>query len=252
MTVITVDDVDIHLTERGTGRPVLLLHGGAGPQSVEGFAELFASTRGVRVLTPTHPGFGGTPRPEALDTVRELARRYVGLLDALELTDVTVVGNSLGGWIAAEMTLLGSPRIRQVVLVDAVGIEVPGHPVVDFFALSMAEVAEHSYFEPHRFRIDLDALPAPQKAAMAANRATLAVYGGATMVDPGLRARLGDSKVPALVVWGEADRIADADYGRAFADAFPNGRFVLLPGTGHVPQIETPELLCATIGDALD
>jgi len=48
---------------------------------------------------------------------------------------------------------------------------------------------------------------------------------------------------PTLVVWGDSDRIADADYGRAFAEAIPGARFQLLKDTGHLPQIETPEPL---------
>jgi pimeloyl-ACP methyl ester carboxylesterase len=69
------------------------------------------------------------------------------------------------------------------------------------------------------------------------------------MVDPTLRPRLGDVTVPVLVLWGESDRIADPDYGRAYAAAIPGGRFRLLTGTGHVPQVETPALLLAAIQD---
>jgi pimeloyl-ACP methyl ester carboxylesterase len=242
-----IGPVDVTLTERGTGAPVLLLHGGGGPQTVSGFADLLAATRPLRVLTPVHPGFGGTPRPAALDSVGGLARAYAALLDELDLTDVTVIGNSIGGWITAELALLGSPRIDRVVLVDAVGIEVPGHPVVDFFALTMDEVAQHSYYTPAAFRIDVDALPPAAREAMAGNRATLAVYGGTGMTDPTLRDRLADVKAPTLVVWGEADRIADPDYGRGFAGAIPGAAFELLAGTGHLPQVETPELLRDTL-----
>jgi pimeloyl-ACP methyl ester carboxylesterase len=61
-----IGPVEVTIAEYGSGQPFLLLHGGAGPASVTGFAELFAATHDVRVLVPTHPGFGGTPRPEAL------------------------------------------------------------------------------------------------------------------------------------------------------------------------------------------
>ncbi|KAA0940212.1 alpha/beta fold hydrolase, partial [Streptomyces apricus] len=118
------------------GRPFLLLHGGGGPQTVTPFAALLAEQRPARVLTPFHPGFGGTPRPEWLADVPALARVYARLLDALDLRDVTVVGNSIGGWIAAELALLGSERVGGVVLVNAVGLRVPGHPVADTFPLT--------------------------------------------------------------------------------------------------------------------
>jgi pimeloyl-ACP methyl ester carboxylesterase len=240
-------DVALSLTERGEGRPVLLLHGGAGPQSVGAFAELLASSASVRVFTPTHPGFAATPRPDSLESARGLAVLYCELLIELGLHDVIVVGNSLGGWIAAEMALVDPTRLAGLVLVDAVGIEVPDHPVVDFFSLTLDQVAQLSYHDPVAFRIDPDALPAPVRAAMPGNREALKVYGGATMVDPGLAGRLEEVATPTLVLWGESDQIADADYGRAFAAAIPGARFQLLMETGHVPQIETPGLLAEAI-----
>ncbi len=152
--------VEVTVTEYGSGQPFLLLHGGAGPQSVTGFAERFAAAHDVRVLVPTHPGFGGTARPESLSSVPGLAALYNSLLDRLDLTDVTVMGNSIGGWIAAEIALLISPRVSGIVLIDAVGMEVAGHPVADFFAMTMDQVFDRSFHDPrHAFRIDPATLP---------------------------------------------------------------------------------------------
>ena len=202
----------------------------------------------MHVITPTHPGFGGTVRPDGLRTPGQLAMLYLGLLDDLGLTGITVIGNSVGGWIAAEMAVAGSGRLKGVVLVDAVGIEVPGHPVAEFFSLTLDQVAEFSYHEPDKFRIDPAKVPPAQLAAMPGNRAALAVYGG-KMVDVALKDRLSAVSLPVLVLWGESDRIVDPEYGRALAAAIPNARFELLEGTGHVPQVETPELLASRIGD---
>jgi pimeloyl-ACP methyl ester carboxylesterase len=98
---------------------------------------------------------------------------------------VTVAGSSVDGWIAAEIALLGSPRVASVVL-DAAGLQLEDHPAADFFSLTMAQVAELSYYHPDAFRIDLDSLPAPAKAMVAGNRAALATYGGTAMADPAL------------------------------------------------------------------
>jgi pimeloyl-ACP methyl ester carboxylesterase/quercetin dioxygenase-like cupin family protein len=240
--------VPVTYSDRGAGRTFLLLHGGAGPQSVTGFADLLAAEGPARVIVPVHPGFGGTPRPAGLTTAAGLARLYVSLLDDLGLTDVTVVGNSLGGWVAAEMGLAGSPRITGIVLADAVGIDVPGHPVADFFSLTLDQVAELSYHNPDAFRIDPATMPPEARAAMAGNREALAVYGSA-MTDPGLSARAARITVPTWVVWGDSDRIADPEYGRAWAAAIPGAEFRLLTETGHVPQIESPAKLLGVIGE---
>jgi pimeloyl-ACP methyl ester carboxylesterase len=248
-TTVHIGHHEITLTDQGTGHPVLLLHGGAGPASVTAFAERLASDE-TRVLVPAHPGFGGTPRHESLTTIRELASIYIGLLDELDLHGVTVIGNSIGGWIAAEMAVAGSPRLAGVVLVDAVGIEVPGHPVADFFSLTLPQVAELSYHDPVRFRIDPAALPPAAQREMAGNRAALSVYAGEpSMVDPTLRTRLAGVTAPALVVWGDSDRIVDPDYGRAYADAIPGATFLLLNQTGHLPQLENPDELEKAVTD---
>jgi pimeloyl-ACP methyl ester carboxylesterase/quercetin dioxygenase-like cupin family protein len=249
VTVDGVGPVPVTVTERGEGRPFLLLHGGAGAQSVDGFADLLATQHPARVLVPTHPGFGGTARPEGLDSIRSLARLYTRLLDDLGLTGVTVVGNSIGGWIAAEIALLGSPRVSGVVLVDAAGLELGDAPVPDFFSLTMDQVADLSYYRPDAFRLDLDHLPDQQKALMAGNRAALGVYAGRAMADPSLLDRLPSVTVPVLVIWGEADRMIPVEHGRAYAKAIPDARFLLLPEAGHLPQFEAPDRLLTAVWD---
>jgi pimeloyl-ACP methyl ester carboxylesterase len=79
---------------------------------------------------------------------------------------------------------------------------------------------------------------------MPQNRESLKIYsGGASMTDPTLKGRLANVKVPVLVLWGEADKIVDQEYEKAFAQAFPKGSFEQLDKTGHMPQIETPDQL---------
>jgi pimeloyl-ACP methyl ester carboxylesterase len=252
VAVADVGPVEVTVDDYGSGQPFLLLHGGAGPQSVTGFAERFAAAHGVRVLVPTHPGFGGTKRPEPLTTIPALAALYRALLDRLDLTDVTVIGNSVGGWITAELALLASPRVSRIVLIDAVGIEVPGHRVADFFSLTMDQVFALSFHNPEPFRVDPASLPAAAQAIAAGNRAALAAYAGTSMSDPALAPRLGAVKVPNLVLWGEDDGIVDADYGRAYAAAIPDARFQLLPATGHSPQLETPDQVDQAISASIE
>lgn len=219
----------------------LILHGGAGPQSVAAFAELLSEKD--TVLAPAHPGFNGTPRPEGMDTMHDLAVHYATLLREQKLDDVTVVGNSIGGWIAAELALLHDPRVTKLVLVDAAGLRVDAEPAADFFSMTMDQVAELSYYEPDKFRIDLSTFSDQQKAGMAGNRAALQAYAGSAMADPTLLGRLPGVDVPTLVVWGEADRMIPVANGKAYAEAIPGARLELIPDAGHLPQLETPQKL---------
>ena len=254
---LTLDsgDVDLSFTvdERAEGHPFLLLHGGGGPQTVTGFAALLAEQRPARVITPVHPGFGGTARPDWLTDVPTLAQVYVRLLDELGLEDVTVVGNSIGGWIAAEIALLHSDRVSSVVLVNSVGIHVPGHPVADPSTLTPAELSALAFHDPAKFAVEPSTLSEAQRAVAAANQAALQVYSGPhTMADPTLRERLAKVTHPVLVAWGESDQVVDTAYGLACADAIPGARFELLLRTGHMPQIESPEQLLSVVWDFAD
>ena len=219
--------VDVKVDEMGSGRDVLVLHGGGGPVTVAGLAAHLAAS--AHVLMPTHPGWEGTVRPDWIASVDDLAMLYLRLLRDRGLSDVTIVGSSMGGWIALEMAArdLGG-LIGRIVVVDGVGIVVEGEPGADFFALTPRGVAEHAYHEPDRFFVDPATLPPERLALMRGNMAALKAVAGSEMADPKLRGRLGDVDIPALVLWGESDRIQTPAYGRALAATLPEGRFELI------------------------
>ena len=217
----------------------LLLHGGGGVLTMSGFADLLAERTDARVLLPTHPGFGGTPRKDSVRDVRDLAASYVGMLEELDLADVTVIGNSFGGWLAAEIALLHSPRVSRAVIVDGIGIEVADRPLTDVSGLSVADVQKLSWHDPSKAPVPPSAGgtgPSPDVLALIG-------YTGPTMSDPTLLKRLAGIEIPVRVLWGESDRIAGPEYGKVYADAIPSAMFTLLPRTGHLPQLETPEEL---------
>lgn len=247
----------IRVDERGAGQPVLLLHGGAGPASVTGLAEVLAA-RGLRVLTPVIPGFDGTAGSDRLRTVADLAAGFRQLLDLLDLRDVLVVGNSVGGWIATQMGVDeqtahdaaesdGPARVGGLALLNAVGVAIDGHPITDISATPPSRLADYVFHDPDRFRLDPTSLPAGRLAAMQANAAVLDNYAGDPyMHDPALRARLAAVRLPVLVAWGESDGIVDLGYGRAYAASFAGendegARFVVIRDAGHQPQLEQPE-----------
>jgi pimeloyl-ACP methyl ester carboxylesterase len=250
LVVPGIGPVPVTYTDSGTGQPVLLLHGGAGPFSVAGFGALLSAAH-YRVIVPVHPGFDGTPRPAGLSTMAGLAAVYASLLRELDLSGVCVIGNSIGGWVAAELALAesaapGSP-VGSVVLVDAAGLHIDGAPVPDFFSLTLDQVAELSYYNPDAFRIDPAALPPERAAAMTANSGALLEYAGTAMADPGLLGRLPAITLPVLVVWGAADRMIPVEHGKAYADGIPGARLRMISKAGHLPQLETAEELLAAV-----
>ncbi|MFI8227317.1 alpha/beta fold hydrolase [Streptomyces sp. NPDC085900] len=225
-----------------TARPVLVLHGGGGPATVAGLAQHFSST-GAPTIAPVHPGWDGTPRPDWCTGIDDLALTYLHLLEDNDLTDVVVVGSSLGGWIAAEMAVRDNARrVGGLVLIDAVGIHVESEPITDFFALDPRAAAEYSWHDPDRFYVDPAALPAEELARRQGNMATMRLLAGDPyMHDPKLMRRLGRVRQPTLLVWGESDRIVTPEYGAAYAKAFGNGRLEVVPEAGHLPHVEQPD-----------
>jgi pimeloyl-ACP methyl ester carboxylesterase len=222
-------------TDQGEGRAFLLLHGGAGAASMRGLSAALAKTG--RAIVPTHPGFDGEPRPERFARIEDLVLAYLELIERRSLSKVVVVGNSMGGRVAAEIALRNSPRIAGIVLLNAVGIDTgsPEKTIVDPTKLPPPERAAYAFHDPKKFAF----VPSPEAlAVMAENQKTLRVYAGEGFCDPTLHARLAKLSTPALVAWGASDRIVDVDYGRRFARAIPDARFELVSEAGHFPQIE--------------
>jgi pimeloyl-ACP methyl ester carboxylesterase len=245
----------VTVNERGSGPAgtgVLLLHGGAGSQSVAGLAA--ALSEHAYVVTPIHPGFDGTARPPWLDSAADLADVYLDLLDALSLDSVMVIGSSVGGWIASEIALRDiHGQARSLVLINAIGIR-PDDPaqITDIRTVTPAELGRLAFYNP-ALRPDPAAMSQEQLAAMAANQQALAIYAGEQFTfAPKLRQRLHRVTAPVLVIWGEADGIATVDYGRAYAGSFPNGHFQLITEAGHLPHIEQPGAVLDAIGDFVD
>ncbi|MDJ0385287.1 alpha/beta fold hydrolase [Streptomyces sp. G-G2] len=240
-------DLTLTMSEAGDGRPVLLLHGGGGPATVAGLARHLSHA--AHTITPVHPGWDGTHRPERLTAIHDLAAAYLRHLRDRRLHDVLVIGSSLGGWIAAEMATRDTAgMITGLVLIDAVGVRIETEPITDFFALDARGVAEHSWHDPDRYYVDPTGRPPAELAGRQANMATMTTFAGAPyMHDPTLLRRLKSVQVPTLLIWGESDRIVTPAYGAAYADAFGNGRLEIVPKAGHLPQIEQPESTTALI-----
>jgi len=240
-------DLSVTVETAGEGRVILVLHGGGGPATVDSISTRLAQK--ARTVTPTHPGWNRTPRPDWFNRVEDLASAYLDYLEDGKLRDVVVVGSSIGGWIGAEMAHRDRAGIiSKLVLINATGIEVGGEPIRDVFSLTPRSLTEYSFYDPDRFFQDPATLPEEQLALRRANMNTLRAYAGDPyMYDPKLLRRLERVRIPTLVIWGEHDQIVTPAYGSAYAKAFVNARFETIAKAGHLPHIEQNEITLSLI-----
>jgi pimeloyl-ACP methyl ester carboxylesterase len=240
---LDVRGVEMQLSRAGRGRPLLLLDSGFSFEHDLGarLAQRF------QVIAPLHPGFDGARRPDHIDTIDDLVYLYLDLLKQLDLRELTIVGCSMGGWVAAEMAVRCSDRLSRLVLIDSLGIKVSDREtpdVVDMFAIYEDELMGLLFREPSKFKIDAKALSEQALAHVAENRAALALYLWEPYAhNPKLLGRLGRIDVPTLVVWGQNDGLVKPEYGRKFAAAIPGSAFETIAECGHLPQVERPDRL---------
>jgi pimeloyl-ACP methyl ester carboxylesterase len=251
MSISLPEDLPVIQAGAPDSRTALVLHGGGGPRTVAPVVGHLATT--MHAFAPTHPGWDGTPRPDSITSVAQLATAYLTrLLDHKE-HDVVLLGSSIGGWIALEMAVQAANDERYtgligaVINIDGVGAVVEGEPVADFFALDARGLAEAAWHDPERGYTDPASFTDEQRAIQQANGRTMAIIAGTSMSDPTLLDRLATVNVPTLVVWGESDRIVTPTYGRAVARALPGASFLEIAEAGHLPHLEAPDATWAAI-----
>lgn len=246
---LVVEGVRIDLIERGAGPPLFFLHAENGMAPAMAAIEELA--KAARVIAPTHPGFGRSDLAPGMRTVDDLSYFYLDVLDRLELADLTVVGVSLGAWIAAEIAVKSTARMSRLVLANAVGIKVGDREkrdIADIFALTEPEYLAIAYCDPNVGRCDYNALPdAEVLAAARAREATARFAWNPYFHNPRLKSRLHRIRVPTLFLWGAHDRMLSEPYGRAYCAAIPGARFETIARAGHFPHQEQPKVFAERV-----
>jgi pimeloyl-ACP methyl ester carboxylesterase len=239
---LVVNGTRIDLIERGAGRPLLFLHAENGIEPA--LAAIDALAMGARVIAPTHPGYGRSELPKGTRTIDDLSYFYLDMLDQLDLRDLTVVGVSLGAWIAAEIAVKSSARFARLVMANAVGVKVgtrETRDIVDVFALTEKEFIDIAYCDPARGARDYKSLPDIEVLAAArAREATARFAWNPYFHNPRLKSLLHRICIPTLFLWGAHDRVLSEAYGRAYCEMIPGARFEPIERAGHFPDHEQP------------
>jgi pimeloyl-ACP methyl ester carboxylesterase len=257
---VDVDGTPVNYVDRGSGgrEPVVLVHG-LGGQWQNWLENIPRIAQERRVLALDLPGFGLTPEPDEEISIPGYGRFVNAFCDALGLGEVAVVGNSMGGYIAAEVAIQFPQRVSRLVLVSAAGI-------------SSAETARAPILTAGRVATALAAYSAARYRALASRplsrhlslamvarhprllKADLAYEGffkgaGKPGFDAALRAsldydfrdRLPEVRVPTLIVWGEKDAIIPVRDANEFERLISDSRKVVMRDTGHIPMAERPQ-----------
>ena len=232
----------------------MLLHGtSASLHTWEGWAQGLAGQR--RVIRFDLPGFALTgPQPQGDYSMAVYAKFVLGMLDAMGVSRCVLVGNSLGGQIAWSTALAAPQRVERLVLVDSGGYAVESQSVPLGFKIARTPglrvlaqnllprgVVEGSvrnvYGHPERVTPELVDLYFDM-TRRAGNRAAL----GQRMDqrDVSSVARVGELKMPTLILWGGQDKLIPLRYGQAFAKEIAGSKLVVFDDLGHVPHEEDP------------
>jgi pimeloyl-ACP methyl ester carboxylesterase len=246
---LVVNGTRIDLIERGAGRPLLFLHAENGIEPAVAVIEELAKS--ARVIAPTHPGFGRSELPKGMRSVDDLSYFYLDLLDQLDLRDLTVVGVSLGAWIAAEIAVKTTARMSRLVMANAIGVKIGDREtrdIADIFALTDKEYLDIAYCDPDVGRRDYKALPdAEVLAAARAREATARFAWNPYFHNPRLKSRLHRIRIPTLFLWGDHDRMLSEAYGRAYSAMIPGARFETIERAGHFPDQEQPKVFAEKV-----
>lgn len=229
-------DLDLTYEEQGSGQPVLLFHGGGGPENLLGIVDRLSETH--RVIVPVLPGFAGEDEPEWLQRPADAAYFYLALINALALENVILIGHSLGGWIAAEMAIRDQSRLAGLVLVSSGGIHVKGVSKGDNF-LWTAEQTLRNFFANQKIaeRLLAENRTDPM-LAIRRQRIVAKLVWRPRWYEPQLQKWLKRIAIPTQIIWGDSDKLFPAQYAQAFADQIKGARLSILQDCGHIPFVE--------------
>ena len=244
---IEVDGCKVNLRRGGSGQPLLFLHGASGAPAVLPFMEKLAER--FDVIVPEHPGYGLSDEPEWLENIHDVAYFYLDFLRSLQLDKVTLVGSSMGGWMAMEMAVRDTSRIGSLVLVAPAGIRAPGVEPADIFLLPPEEVVRRLFFDPKLAAARLAEPMTPEGLDMSLkNRHTTArLAWEPRLYDPNLPKWLHRIDVPVKIIWGKEDRILPAAFADHYRKLFPKADIEIVPDCGHLPHVERSERFCDSV-----
>ena len=246
-TAVEVAGLKLHLRRAGAGAPVLVLHHDIGTLDRLAFYDDLASR--FDVLVPDHPGHGRSERPTWM---RQRARPGGGLPVAAERP---WPGTSFAGrtwlWRLGRRGdgLAGAARFSELVLVGAMGIKPPEGDIMDQALVSYLDYARAGFHDQTAFARQYGAEPSTDQLEQwdISREMSFRIAWKPYMYSQTLPHLLGGVRAPALVVWGDDDKVVPLSSGRRYAEVLPNARLEIVPSCGHLVELEQPSALAALV-----
>jgi pimeloyl-ACP methyl ester carboxylesterase len=244
---VQVAGLTLQYRQGGTGEPLFVLHHDIGSPTWLPFYEQLA--RRFTVCVPSHPGYDGSERPDWMRGVRDLGVVYQCAIRALGIENPALVGLGFGGWVAAEMATMSPGRFRKLVLVGAMGLHPPEGEIFDQALVNTQVYIQTGLQDPSAFEATFGAEPSvDQLEQWEINREmTFRIAWQPYMYSQTLPHLLSCVDTPALVVWGDQDRIVPVSAGERYAEVLPNARLEILRDGGHFLDVERPDELATLI-----
>lgn len=246
---VEVAGATLHLSRAGKGRPLLLLHHETGTLDRLPFYDALASR--FDVLLPHHPGYSRSARPDWMRSVRDIAVVYRGLLSELKVRDAALVGLGFGGWIAAEMASMAPADVSHLVLVGAMGIKPPQGDILDLAVTGYIDYARAGFHDQKAFDRVYGAEPSLDQLEMwdVCREMSFRIAWKPYMYSQTLPHLLAAMRAPALLVWGDDDRVVPSSAGKRYLEALPNARLETVAASGHCVDMEQPDALAKLVID---
>ena len=232
---VEVDGCRTHLRRGGKGEPLLFLHGASGAPAIMPFMEKLAQR--FEVLVPEHPGWGLSAEPDWLENIHDVAYFYLDFLEQLDLRNVTLVGSSMGGWIAMELAVRDTARLKSLVLVSPAGIAAPGVQPADIFLMPPEELVRNLFVDEKLVQARL-AAPEDVDISLKNRHTTARLAWEPRLHDPFLPKWLHRIDVPVKIIWGKQDRILPVEFVAEYRRLLPAAEIQILESCGHLPHAE--------------
>jgi pimeloyl-ACP methyl ester carboxylesterase len=237
----TIAGTRIRMFRGGQGEQVVFLHGAAGLSVWTPFFQALAERYSVNV--PEHPGFGQSDNPSWLNSVANLSMFYLDFLESQNLNDVHLIGNSLGGWIAADLATRNTNRIASLTLIGPAGLK-PREPSDDIFRWTYEESIKRLFHDQAIATRMLSQAPTSEQVAnLIKNQTTVTrIAANPHLHDPHLALRLHWIKVPTHILWGAQDRVIPASTAALWTEVIPRAKLTIVENAGHLPHAEQADV----------